>query len=116
MTAESLGMRMKSYYDGGHLCRISYHPRARIAHALADGWSEFVAPQAIQPVATLHRWRHGDQHGPVTSPLRAFSLPINSRARWATGWTEWNRTTRRNPLTRKAHKAAPTGFEPVSPP
>ena len=35
MTAESLGIRMKSYYDSGHLCRISYQPRARIA----DGWS-----------------------------------------------------------------------------
>src|SRR5271168_4252365 len=44
-TAESLGMRMKSYYDSGHLCRISYHPRARIAHALADGWSSSSRPR-----------------------------------------------------------------------
>ena len=43
---------MKSYYDSDHLCRISYNPRARIAHALTDGWSSWSCrrPSELSPL------------------------------------------------------------------
>jgi hypothetical protein len=115
MTAESVGMRMKSYYDRGHLCRISYHPRPRIALALADAVVGFEELPVIQPVATLCRRRHRYWHCLFHQRLFARCVHRDPGKDGQMDGQSGIEILARSSLTRKS-EAAPTGFEPVSPP
>ena len=116
MTATSVGIRMKSYHGRYDLCRYSYDPGATRTEPWRPWLVRFVVHRTeVIPVSPL--FIGGDTRictGGFISHA-ASSLPIDSTARWANGWTLWNRVANHNSLTRKS-EAAPTGFEPVSPP
>src|ERR1700683_5039728 len=76
MTAESVGMRMKSYYDSGHLCRISYPPSTTDS---PPPWLRFVELPTSSPSPLFSGGDTGVSTARVIRALRGAPCPSTPR-------------------------------------
>jgi hypothetical protein len=79
---------------------------------LADAGASSCWPSNLSPLFMSGDIEIGTAYVISDSSLALF---IDSPVSWSNGWAKGNQATRQNSLTRE-NEAAPTGFEPVSPP